>query len=278
MPHHSGSAARSPALKSTGFGIQSIAGHTSPVGSVTSSEDRRGGNHSDAAVGTIPTRPTEHTVAVRPLPPRDMSTIAADYEPTLAAELDCGNSPARMRRRTVDSAAQLARDLGHGQVATVGVSSGRIAHAPIVARPCHGSAERTGVFTHSDAPGTLRPMHELLQTRSRLGGRRAKQPPWDRLETLGPVPVVVRPIVFAARLTQALAADLAGPEVHEHPAVAVVRCPNRVVTLVTATHPPCQRSGGARFAAIVQISTARESSCVPWPRSDLSARTPADRG
>jgi hypothetical protein len=115
--------------------------------------------------------------------------------------------------------------------------------------------------------------------RSRFG-RRAKQSPREGLEGRSTAPVVVRPIPLTARLAQALAADLAGPEVHEYPALAVIHRPNGVEALVTATHPPthppCQRPSGARFAAIAQISRTEVSSVpgcftkrVRWQRSDF---------
>jgi hypothetical protein len=75
--------------------------------------------------------------------------------------------------------------------------------------------------------------------------------------------VVVRPIPLTAHLAKLFAAALAGPEVDEYPALAVVRCPNGVEALVTATHTPCQRLGGVRFAAIAQISTARRYVLIP---------------
>jgi hypothetical protein len=99
----------------------------------------------------------------------------------------------------------------------------------------------------------------LPPTRGGFGGRRARQPPRDGLEA----PVVVRPIALTAHLAKVFAADFAGPEVHEYSALAVVRRPNAVEALVTATHTPCQRPGAVRFAAIAQISTTEDTS---WSR------------
>jgi hypothetical protein len=98
----------------------------------------------------------------------------------------------------------------------------------------------------------------LPPTRRPFGGRRAKQPPRDGLEA----PVVVGPIPLTAHLAKVFAADFADPEVHEYPALAVVRCPNGVEALVTAIHTPCQRPGAVRFAAIAQISTTRRYALV----------------